>query len=347
MSFLLAIFGTFITRSGVIESVHSFAQSPVGTWFATFFFLATGITIYLVATRLQDLEAKAELESMVSREAAFLYNNLLLIGIAFAVLWGTLFPILSEWAREERRSRSVRRSSTRSTFRSGCCCWRSPASVRSSRGAGRRCPTSGGSLPSPRSSAWSSASCCSSRSACATSTRSSRTRSAASSPARSCRSSTRACARGSRFIGESVVRGVRASGRAQSSPLWRLHRARGHRDALRRVRRHGVQDRARCDLETGETYEVKDPYGHDWKFVSQGVSTSSASIADVVAVGLEACRDGKRYGIISSEKRNISTRSGNPLFEPITEVGIHYHGEARHLRRARRRARQATPPSCA
>ena len=99
VSFLLAIFGTFITRSGVIESVHSFAQSPVGTWFAVFFFLATGITVYLVGTRLRDLETKAELESMVSREAAFLYNNLLLLGIAFAVLWGTVFPILSEWAR--------------------------------------------------------------------------------------------------------------------------------------------------------------------------------------------------------------------------------------------------------
>src|SRR5213083_2424406 len=97
VTFLLAIFGTFITRSGVIESVHSFAQSPVGPWFATFFFLATGITIYLVGTRLHDLEAKVELESMVSREAAFLYNNLVLVGIAFAVLWGTVFPILSEW----------------------------------------------------------------------------------------------------------------------------------------------------------------------------------------------------------------------------------------------------------
>src|SRR5436305_9968102 len=98
ISFLLAIFGTFITRSGVIESVHSFAQSPVGPWFATFFFLCTGISIYLVGIRLRDLEAKAELESMVSREAAFLYNNLVLCGIAFAVLWGTVFPILSEAA---------------------------------------------------------------------------------------------------------------------------------------------------------------------------------------------------------------------------------------------------------
>src|SRR5207302_8174582 len=87
-----------LTRSGIIESVHSFAQSPVGPWFATFFFLATFTTIYLVGTRLRNLEAKAELESMASREAAFLYNNLVLVGIAFAVLWGTLFPILSQWA---------------------------------------------------------------------------------------------------------------------------------------------------------------------------------------------------------------------------------------------------------
>jgi len=102
VTFLLSIFGTFLTRSGMVESVHSFAQSPVGTWFATFFFLATGATIYLVATRLKNLESKAVLESMVSREAAFLYNNLVLVGIAFAVLWGTLFPILSEWVRAEK-----------------------------------------------------------------------------------------------------------------------------------------------------------------------------------------------------------------------------------------------------
>ncbi len=96
VTFLLALFGTFITRSGLVESVHSFAQSPVGPWFGTFFLLTTVTTIYLVATRLRDLEAKVELESMVSREAAFLYNNLVLCGIAFAVLWGTLFPIISE-----------------------------------------------------------------------------------------------------------------------------------------------------------------------------------------------------------------------------------------------------------
>src|SRR2546423_2178554 len=98
-AFLLAIFGTFITRSGVTSSVHSFSQSPVGKWFAAFLVLAIVVTAYLVSTRLQDLKSNAELESMVSREAAFLYNNLVLVGIAFSVLWGTLFPIISEAVR--------------------------------------------------------------------------------------------------------------------------------------------------------------------------------------------------------------------------------------------------------
>ena len=64
--------------------------------------VATALTAWLVSTRLNDLQAKAELESMVSREAAFLYNNLVLVGICFATLWGTIFPILSEWAKGDK-----------------------------------------------------------------------------------------------------------------------------------------------------------------------------------------------------------------------------------------------------
>src|SRR6059036_3502492 len=95
-SWLLSIFGTFITRSGVISSVHSFTQSNVG-YFFLFFLIAAGTASFaLYATRLPLLHAEAKLESMVSREATFLFNNLLLVGIAFSVLWGTLFPILSE-----------------------------------------------------------------------------------------------------------------------------------------------------------------------------------------------------------------------------------------------------------
>ncbi len=98
-TFLLSIFGTFITRSGVIASVHSFTQSNVGYFFLAFL-LATGVLSFtLLYTRWERLEAEVQLESVVSREAAFLFNNLLFVGIAFSVLWGTLFPILSEAVR--------------------------------------------------------------------------------------------------------------------------------------------------------------------------------------------------------------------------------------------------------
>ncbi len=98
-SWLLSIFGTFITRSGVIASVHSFTQSNVGYFFLVFLVIAAAMTAVLYANRLPLLEAESTLESMVSREASFLFNNLLFLGIAFSVLWGTLFPILSEWVK--------------------------------------------------------------------------------------------------------------------------------------------------------------------------------------------------------------------------------------------------------
>jgi cytochrome c-type biogenesis protein CcmF len=101
-SFLLSIFGTFITRSGIIASVHSFAQSSVGYFFLVFLVLAAIGSFTLLYTRWPLLKAETNLESMVSREAAFLFNNLMLVGIAFSVLWGTLFPILSEWIRDEK-----------------------------------------------------------------------------------------------------------------------------------------------------------------------------------------------------------------------------------------------------
>jgi len=95
-AWVLSIFGTFLTRSGVIASVHSFTESPVGYYFLFFLVAATAATAVLYVTRLPLLQAEATLESMVSREASFLFNNLLLIGLAFSVLWGTLFPIISE-----------------------------------------------------------------------------------------------------------------------------------------------------------------------------------------------------------------------------------------------------------
>src|SRR3989442_5753269 len=94
-AWLLSIFGTFLTRSGVIASVHSFTQSPVGFFFLGFLVVAAIASAIVYINRLPLLEAEATLESVVSREASFLFNNLLLIGLAFSVLWGTLYPILS------------------------------------------------------------------------------------------------------------------------------------------------------------------------------------------------------------------------------------------------------------
>jgi len=99
MSFLLAILGTFITRSGVISSVHSFTKSDIGPVFAGFLGLSTLVSVGLLLYRLPDLKGEHRLDSFVSRESTFLFNNLLLVGAAFAVLWGTLFPIISEAAR--------------------------------------------------------------------------------------------------------------------------------------------------------------------------------------------------------------------------------------------------------
>jgi cytochrome c-type biogenesis protein CcmF len=99
MAFGLTLFGTFITRSGVISSVHSFTQSGLGPYFLGFLIGIAILYTTLLLWRVNDLRTPAEFESYLSREAAFLFNNLALVGIAFAVFWGTLFPVLSEAVR--------------------------------------------------------------------------------------------------------------------------------------------------------------------------------------------------------------------------------------------------------
>src|ERR1700719_4473087 len=99
LAFGLTLFGTFITRSGVISSVHSFTQSGLGPYFLTFLIIVTLAYIALLIFRSSQLRSPADFESYLSREAAFLFNNLFLVGIAFAVFWGTIFPVLSEAVR--------------------------------------------------------------------------------------------------------------------------------------------------------------------------------------------------------------------------------------------------------
>ncbi|HMD76758.1 MAG TPA: heme lyase CcmF/NrfE family subunit [Terracidiphilus sp.] len=95
-TFFLCILGTFMTRSGFVESVHAFARSNIGKYFVTFLALGIAATIYLILDRLDYLKSEAQLESVISRESSFLFNNLILLASCFAVLWGTLFPTISE-----------------------------------------------------------------------------------------------------------------------------------------------------------------------------------------------------------------------------------------------------------
>jgi cytochrome c-type biogenesis protein CcmF len=104
LAFNLSLFGTFLTRSGVIDSIHSFSQSPIGGWFLAFLALMVVFSVVLIYWRLPLLRTKTRLESLVSREATFLYNNLLLVALCLTILWGVLYPILSEAVRGQTRS---------------------------------------------------------------------------------------------------------------------------------------------------------------------------------------------------------------------------------------------------
>src|SRR5438132_6638126 len=96
LAFNLSLFGTFLTRSGVIDSIHSFARSSIGGWFMAFLSLMIVLSVALIRWRLPLLRTKTRLESLVSREATFLYNNLLLVALCLTILWGVVYPILSE-----------------------------------------------------------------------------------------------------------------------------------------------------------------------------------------------------------------------------------------------------------
>lgn len=99
LAFCLTLFGTFITRSGVVSSVHSFALSSIGPWFLSFVILAVAVSSALIVWRLPLLRSRTKLESLVSREATFLYNNLLLVALCLTILWGVAWPIVSEAVR--------------------------------------------------------------------------------------------------------------------------------------------------------------------------------------------------------------------------------------------------------
>ena len=319
-TFLLSILGTFITRSGVIESVHAFAQSPVGNWFLGFLIFATAITAYLVSTRLEDLQSKAELESMVSREAAFLYNNLALVGICFATLWGTLFPILSEWVKGDKITVGP-------PFFNA---------VNGPLGLFLLLLTGIGPLI-----AWRRASTANLR------------RQFTWPVAAGLVTLAVLLALGMRsmyalvsytiagFVMGTIVqefaKGIGARRRMYREGLFSA----SLRLVARNRRRYGgyivhfgvvvlfcafaglpFKRDIVATVKTGETITQTDAYGKTWTFTSQGVSRFEQLNRSVLAVSFDVTRDGKRMGILSSEKRQHVNSRGEPTFEPSTEVGI-------------------------
>jgi cytochrome c-type biogenesis protein CcmF len=322
-TFLLSILGTFITRSGIIQSVHSFAQSPVGNWFAAFLFASIAVTGYLVATRLKDLKSHAELESMISREAAFLYNNLVLVGIAFSVLWGTLFPIMSEAVRGEKITVGPPFFNT----------------VNVPLGLLLLGLTGVGPLI-----AWRRASVSNLRRQFTVPVAFGLVAGAAVLVAGMRDPYAVVCYALSAFVLGTILQEFQKG----VSARMRMHGENIAAAFVRLVGRNrrryggyvvhfgmlmmfaafaGLAFRKEMDvtLKPGESTTAVDPWGHRWKFTSNGISQFEALNRAVTSVSLDMERDGVRMGMLTSEKRQHFRGAGNQkeaTFEPSTEVGI-------------------------
>ena len=95
-TFVLALLGTFLVRSGVLDSIHAFGASTIGEQFLIFIAIVAAGSVALLLSRLPDLRSEARLDSLLSREAFFLLNNLVLVGLCLVIFWGTFFPLISE-----------------------------------------------------------------------------------------------------------------------------------------------------------------------------------------------------------------------------------------------------------
>jgi cytochrome c-type biogenesis protein CcmF len=319
-SWLLSIFGTFITRSGVISSVHSFTQSNVGYFFLVFLVVTGTLSFWLLSRRLPLLQADSNLESMVSREASFLFNNLLLVGIAFSVLWGTLFPILSELVSGTKVTVGppffnqvnipLGLALLAVTGIGPLIAWR-----RSSLPNLRRqfaVPAASGVLTllallvAGMRDGWAIAAISLGGFVFAT-------------------------------IVQEFVRGVSARHR-QYAEAWPL--AFGRLIARNRRRYGGYivhtgivilfiafsgmafKRETQATLRPGESVTLRSPYGYPYTFTHLGISQYDALNRQVTAATVEVARNGKRIGLLTTEKRQHVDAEGNPTFQPSTEVGI-------------------------
>jgi cytochrome c-type biogenesis protein CcmF len=319
-SWLLSIFGTFITRSGVISSVHSFTQSNVGYFFLVFLVVSGTLSFWLYSRRLPLLQAEATLESMVSREASFLFNNLLLVGIAFSVLWGTLFPILSELVSGTKVTVGppffnqvnipLGLALLAVTGIGPLIAWR-----RSSLPNVRRqfaVPAAAGVLTllalltAGMRDGWAIAAISLGGFVFAT-------------------------------IVQEFARGIAARHR-QYHEAWPL--AFGRLIARNRRRYGGYivhtgivilfiafsgmafKRETEATLRPGESVTLRSPYGYPYTFTHLGISQYDALNRQVTAATVEIARNGKRIGLLTTEKRQHVDAEGNPTFQPSTEVGI-------------------------
>jgi cytochrome c-type biogenesis protein CcmF len=103
-AFLMALLGTFLVRSGILDSIHAFGASTIGTQFLVFIGVVLIGSVGLIVARREDLRSEARLDSLLSREAFFLLNNLVLVAMCVVVFWGTFFPLISEALTGDRRS---------------------------------------------------------------------------------------------------------------------------------------------------------------------------------------------------------------------------------------------------
>jgi cytochrome c-type biogenesis protein CcmF len=319
-TFLLSIFGTFITRSGVISSVHSFTQSNVGYFFLAFLIIAGTFGFTLLYTRWPLLEPEAELDSVVSREGAFLFNNLLFVGIAFSVLWGTLFPILSELVRGHkitvgppffnRVNVPLGLLLLALTGVGPLIAWRKASIENLKRqflvpvGAGL--VTLALLLASGMRDLYPLMALALAGFVAGT-------------------------------IMQEFYRGTRARMRMHAEPVpIAFARLIG-----RNRRRYGgylvhvgmliyfvafagmaFKREQEATLKPGQSIEMRSPFGHTYTFTHLGVSQFEALNRIVTAATVQVTKDGKPAGLITSEKRQHVDSFKRPTFEPSTEVGI-------------------------
>ena len=319
-SWLLSIFGTFITRSGVISSVHSFTQSSVGYFFLAFLIVSGVASFALYANRLPLLEAETRLESMVSREASFLFNNLLFIGIAFSVLWGTLFPILSELVQ------GVKITYGPATFNfvniplglalllltgiGPLIAWRR-ASVPNLRRQFAVPATAGGFMALVLLVAG-------------------------------MRDFYAVVAMGlGAFVGATIVQEFARGTGARRRQYGEAYPLAFARLIARNRRRYGgyivhagivilfvafagmaFKTETEATLRPGESASLRSPYGYTYTFTSLGLSQYDALNRQVTAAAVEVRRDGRKIGLLNPEKRQHVDAFGRPTFQPSTEPGI-------------------------